>query len=142
MRRLGPYLEEFTRTIAAAPGPSRGTDKSARRHGLPGRIALRHTRIIAGGVGAVIPILRGIRLVAIIGIAVTGVGIVIIPGIGQIEPAEPDRYAAAVEPTAKSVAVKPSVEITGVESVPVKSVTTGVSATAAVYVWSAARTAQ
>jgi hypothetical protein len=34
------------------------------------------------------------------------------------------------------------VEITGVESVPVKSVTTGVSATAAVYVWSAARTAQ
>src|SRR5215831_6394393 len=89
----------------------------ARRNRLPAAIALCHIRIIAGGVGAIVPGLPGVgpRAVAIVGagaviaagrivtvipvigivpiIPIVEVGITVAPPIRRINPSEPEPAA-------------------------------------------------
>jgi hypothetical protein len=92
---------------------------------LPVVVALGHVRIIAGRVGAIVPILRRVGLVIpIVRGTIVGIGVVIIPEIGRREPSQPNREAAA---TAAEAMVKPAaMEPAGVKPATVETTAGGV----------------
>ena len=82
--------------------------RSTSRNRLPAGIALRHIRVIAGRIGAIIPRLRGV------GLAVVIIAIVwrVIPPIGICERPTEEKPVIA-----KSIAAEPAI----VKSIPVEA---------------------
>jgi len=72
---------------------------SASRNRLPARIALRYVRVVARGIGAVVPVLRGAGLAG----AVVAVVRIVIRSIWIVSPSEPITPPPTVTPVAPAV---------------------------------------
>jgi hypothetical protein len=95
-------------------------NSSISRNCLPAGIALRHIRVIAARIGAIVPSLRGVGLAVII-IAIVGR---VIPSIGICERSTEEKPVIV-----KSIAVEPAI----VKSVPVKPAPVKPTKSAAVH---------
>ena len=84
---------------------------SASRNRLPARIALRYVRVVARGIGAVVPVLRGAGLAG----AVVAVVRIVIRSIWIVSPSEPITPPPTVTPVA--LAVVPVVAVTVAETI-------------------------
>ena len=84
---------------------------SASRNRLPARIALRYVRVVARGIGAVVPVLRGAGFAG----AVVAVVRIVIRSIWIVSPSEPITPPPTVTPVA--LAVVPVVAVTVAETI-------------------------
>src|SRR6516165_1059866 len=84
---------------------------SASRNRLPARIALRYVRVVARGIVAVVPVLRGAGLAG----AVVAVVRIVIRSIWIVSPSEPITPPPTVTPVA--LAVVPVVAVTVAETI-------------------------